>query len=156
MIVENCVKTDNERNLQLLYIEYWNMKSCHCLKFYVKLLNLLRFLATITYLFAFDTKLLMITWGRMLQKYLKYLKKNNHVRCIRANITHTGILNVCKLINGWRIFINCWLKLITSMIWWIMLIDGGVKTISENCIIWDHTKVEFDSFYSPFKIILNS
>ena len=52
-----------------LYIEYWNMKSCHCLKFYVKLLNLLRFLATITYLFAFDTKLLMITWGRMLQKY---------------------------------------------------------------------------------------
>ena len=43
----------------------------------------------------------------MLQKYLKYLKKNNHVRCIRANITHTGILNVCKLINGWRIFINC-------------------------------------------------
>ena len=30
---------------------------------------LLRFLATITYLFAFDTKLLMITWGRMLQKY---------------------------------------------------------------------------------------
>lgn len=153
MTVENCVKTDNERNLQLLYIEYWNTKSCHCLKFYVKLICfvfwqqlLICLLSVLNYWLPED----------VCCKNIKYLKKNNHLRCIRANITHTGILYVCKLINGWRIFNNCWLKLIISMIWWIMQIDGGVKTASEICIILDHTKVEFDSFYSPFKIILNS
>lgn len=70
MRAENCVKTDNE-------IRKKPAAAVHrVLKYEVlplfKVLrpdNLLRFLATIIYLFAFDTKLLMITWGLMLQKY---------------------------------------------------------------------------------------
>ena len=83
---------------------------------------------------------------------IKYLKKTNRMRCIRANITHTGTLYVCKVINGWRIFNNCLMSLITSMIWRIMQIDGGVKTVSGICIILGR----FESWIRSFLMFIQN